>query len=267
MIKEFITTTKIETKPAGIVLHGKGGMGKTTFLAKAIKDSKKGILFECGESGLTDLTDKNILDVPRYSEVLGMGSTSEELSEGWIKFKEDIIKGLMTLPHGFTHIAFDNFDNLINNNLNSFVIKNYYENKINKANAYGGQKLREMDSELTLIIKAFEYLQAKGISILLSTHSQTINFKDPAGDDYKKWSLNLPAMEGANLRDRIVYWSSMTMFATIDVEVENKKVEGSRRVLKTQFHPAYEAKSRYNIPETIDFSYENFKNEIMKVRN
>jgi hypothetical protein len=270
MITEFNVVTKTEDKPIGIVIHGKGGLGKTTFGANAVLDTPKGLMIECGETALGELKDVKIAATPRFlkpdGNILGTGNNIDELAEEWIYFKEEFIKGLMLTKHGFTRLFFDNFDNMINNNLSSFVIKNYYKNDLVKANAYGGQKLREMDAELALIIKAFEYLQKKGIEIFISTHSQIVNFKDPAGDDYKKWAVNLPAMEGANLRERLIYWSSITAFATYDVDVSKKKVDEYKRVLKTQIHPSWDAKCRYNIPDSIDFSYDTFRSEVEKAK-
>lgn len=264
MLADFKVVKTIETKPIGLILHAKGGLGKTTFGAEAVLDAKNGIMFQCGEDGLSDLTDKRIKAVPRYTDILGMGSNTKELADTWIFFKEELIRYLMIKDHGYDLLFFDNFDNLIVNNLNWYVIQNFYKSNEGDANSWGGKKLHEMDSELSLIIKAFEYLQKKGISIILSTHSQQVNVRDPSVEDYKRWSLNLPGKEGANLRDRLIYWSSATLFGTLDIEVDNKKATGNKRVLKTKINPAYDAKCRFNIPETIDFDYKVFKAEIDK---
>jgi hypothetical protein len=261
MLETIKVINTSESKPINAIVYGKGGTGKTRFLANAIKDSKNGLLIQCGEDGLSEHTDLH--DTPHYENIIGVSTDSNKLSDEWIWFKEDLIKYFMLKDHEFIRLGFDNLDNLINNNLDAYVVKTYYNGNINKANSYGGQKYREMANELSLIIKAFEYLQRKGIEIFISTHGQTVNFKDPSGDDYKKWSLNLPAIEGANLRDILIYWSSITMFGTMETEVEKKKASGGRMILRTNIDPAWDSKCRYhNIPSIIDFNYDAFKQAI-----
>jgi hypothetical protein len=268
MIDVFNVTTKQTDKPIGLVLYSKSGMGKTTFLSKWIK-AKGGILFQCGEDGLSDLTDKDIIDTPRFEvngkeKILGMGTTQDELINEYIYFKEEVLKSLMLLKKIPPVIGFDGFDNLIVNNLDQYVIKTVYGNNVDKANGWGGAKLVEMDAELALIIKAFEYIQSKGTEIILSCHNQIITFKSPTEEDYSKYTLNLPARKDADLRNRLINWSSATIFGLREVEVENKKVIKDNRVLKTKEYATWDAKCRYSIPETIEFSYETFIDEVKK---
>lgn len=263
MLKELTVTKGTTLKPAGGVLYSRSGLGKTTFLGDFVKASKNGIMFQCGEDSLNDLDTEWTKDIPYYGEVLGIGSTSDELANGWIHFKEEILKFLMIGEHHFTEVGFDNFDNLINNNLDAYVVREHYKNNLKEANSWGGAKLKEMYSELALIIKAFEYLQNKrGISVFLTFHAQPINFRDPSVPDYKKWSLAIPAREDYNLRSQLINWSSVTMFGTLDIDVDGKKATGNNRVLRTVEDASWEAKCRYKIPETIDFSYNAFKEAV-----
>jgi hypothetical protein len=267
MLTELTVTKGTNLKPAGIILYARSGLGKTTMLGDWVKNSSNGLLFQCGEDGLSDLDPSWTKDVPYYAEILGNGSTSDELADGWTHFKEDILKFLMVGKHDFKHVGFDNFDNLINNNLDAYVVKEYYKGNLKEANAWGGAKLKEMYSELALIIKAFEYLQnKKGISICLTFHAQPMNFRDPSIPDYKKWSIAIPTREDYNLRTQLINWSSVTMFGTLDIDVENKKASGNNRVLKTTEDASWEAKCRYKIPETIEFSYQSYQKEINKLR-
>lgn len=267
MIENLDVKMGTEQKPAGIVVYARSGLGKTTMIGEFIKKAKKGILFQCGEDGLSDLDTSWTKDIPHYPKILGAGTTSDEMADSWKFFKEDILKFLMLKDHGFTHVGFDSFDNLINNNLDAYVVREYYKGNIKEANAWGGAKLKEMYSELALVIKAFEYLQSKkGISIFLTMHAQPTNFRDPSVPDYKKWSLSIPSREDYNLRSLIINWSSATMFGTLDVDVEGKKATGNKHILKTIEDASWEAKCRYKIPETIGFDYESFKKAIENSR-
>lgn len=252
--------TEVVTKPAGIILHAKAGTGKSTFLIEAVNDSSNGILFQCGEDSLGDLG----VAVPHYPEVIGSGTTYQEYITGWSQFLE-ILHALVVEDHGYKTVAFDNIDNIINNNLDAFVTNKYYNDDISKANAWGGDKLKEMYSELSRVIKAFEMLQSKGISVFVSTHSQTIKAKDPRVEEYKRWSFNVPAREDYNLRNLLLNWSSACLFGTIDVKVgKDGKATGNKHVLMTKEDAAYDAKSRYSIPDKIEFKYAAFKEEIQK---
>jgi hypothetical protein len=263
MITELAVTKGTTQKPAGTVLYSRSGLGKTTMIGDYIKSSKNGILFQCGEDGLGDLDPEWTKDVPYYKEILGQGSTMDELADGWIRFKEDILKFLMVGKHEFTDVGFDNFDNLINNNLDAYVVREYYKGNVKEANAWGGAKLKEMYTEMALVIKAFEYLQSKkGVTVFLTFHAQPMNFRDPSVPDYKKWTIAIPSREDYNIRNQIINWSSVTMFGTLDVDVDNKKATSNGRVLKTLEDASWEAKCRYKIPETIDFSYNSFKKAV-----
>jgi len=263
MITELKITKGTTLKPAGIILYSRSGLGKTTMLGDFIKNAKNGLLFQCGEDGLSDLDPGWTKDLPYYSEILGEGSSLNELANNWIKFKEDILKFLMVGEHNLTHVGFDNFDNLINNNLDAYIVQEYYKGNIKEANAWGGQKLKEMYSEMALIVKAFEYLQAKrNMSIFLTIHAQPVNFRDPSVPDYKKWSFAIPVREDYNLRYLLINWSSVTMFGTLEVDVDGKKATGNARVLKTTEDASWEAKCRYKIPESIQFDYNTFKQAV-----
>jgi len=254
------TVSDAKMKPAGIVIHSKAGTGKSTFLIDAINDAENGILFQCGEDSIGDLGVK----VPHYPDVIGSGDSIEDYIRGWEDFIE-ILRQLVVEKHGYTSVGFDNLDNIINNNLDAYVVTKYYNGDLQKANAWGGDKLKEMYSEFSRVIKAFEILQSRGISVFVSTHSQTVKAKDPRLDEYKRWSFNMPSREDYSLRNLLLNWSSATLFGTIDTVVNEKgKAEGDEHVLFTKQNAAYEAKSRYSIPEKIDFKYSTFKEEIKK---
>lgn len=267
MITELKTTKTITRKPEGILIYSKSGLGKTTFLAEAILNSKNGILFQCGEDGLSDITDKRITSVNKYHEVLGMGTTQDELINGWNFFKDGILKFLMLNKDIPDVVAFDGFDNLIINNLDNKILKEDYKNNKEKANGWGGAKCVEMDEELAMIIKAFEYIQNRGTSIYISCHSQIVTMHDPNQPDYGHWTINLPDRKDVNLRNRLINWSSATLFGTREVELDGRKIINDQKVLKTKEAAGYDAKCRYSIPETIPFEYKVFIDEVKKARD
>lgn len=264
-MEELEVKKGVESGPSGNIIYARSGMGKTTFLGDYIKDADNGIFFQCGENSLRDLNPEWTKDIPNYAKILGGGATLDEMSDKWLEFKE-ILKFLIMKDHGYTDIAFDSFDNLISDNLAAYVNKTYYGGNIAKANAYGGSNLKEMYQELSWITQAFRYLQdKKGITIFLSMHAQTINFRDPSEPDYKKWSLSIPAREDYNLRSLLINWSSNTFFGTMEVDVDNKKATGGKHILKTNDGVAWEAKRRFAFPDIIDFTYAAFKKAASKV--
>lgn len=267
MLESLNVTKTVTPKPEGIIIYAKSGLGKTTWGAEAILAAKNGVMFQCGEDGLSDLTDKRITSVPKFDKILGMGNTQKELIDGWFYFKEEVLKFLMVGKHDITTVFFDNFDNLIKVNLDTYIISEFYKNNYEKANGWGGAKVVEMDMELLRIIKAFEYLQAKrGMSIILSCHGQTVNVKESTQPDYTKWTLDLPDRKDVNMRDHLINWSSATLFGTREIEMDGKKILSDKRILKTQTYSGWDAKCRYSIPETIDFSYKAFQDALKEAR-
>jgi len=267
-----LTTTKtLSPKPEGIIIYSKSGLGKTSFLVDAVNDAKNGILFQCGEDGISDLIDRNTnkpVEVPHYPEVIGASGNEEQKVKDWQEFK-DILTEIINGDYKYDRVGFDNLDNIINNNLTAFILDTYYKDQtgvINTKEAFGwgGAYLKEAYGELSRIVKAFEMIQSMGISVYVSLHGQSVKEKDPRSENYDKYSFEVPARADYNLRNLLINWSSATFFGTIDATVDKGKAKGTNRVLMTSIDVAYDAKNRYSLPDKMTFEYKSFKELLAK---
>ena len=115
------------------------------------------------------------------------------------------------------------------------------------------QKWREM---LSLLERCWK---ARGMNIILLGHAQVKAFQNPEGPSYDKWELALHAKTAGMLRQ----WVDAVLFARLETFVEVKKGQKARglssgaRVVHTTPSAAYDAGTRWKLPETLPLSWED----------
>lgn len=256
-------TTEVKSESPGIIIYSLADGGKSTFIANMVRDVPNSILFQCGESSLANLKEEDKKDVPHYPDILGGGTTSEDLIANYF----DFCKLLTQLDDGecpYSLIAFDNMDNIINKNLTEYVINEYYEGDVAKAGGWGNKKVVEIVHQTNRIIEILSSLRNKGVTIVLSFHSRVIPIEDPLGNEYSMFTFNLPANSRGSVRELFVNWGTQIMFGSMDVTSvksnnKKKRATGGDRVLMCGLHPAYEVKNKFQLPDKISFDYETFK--------
>lgn len=251
-------TTEVKENAPGILLYSKAGLGKSTFAAQAAKDIPNSILFQCGEDSLTDLRAEDREGVPHYPDIIGGGADQDEQIDKFFEFGE-LLTSLIEDEHGYQCVVFDNLDNIITTNMDAFIVREYYDNKPDKANAYGGQKVEEMHQLCDQIVQKFKAIQAKGIVVLVTFHGYVVKSKDPLTDEYDTYTIAIPSRKDINVRDLFTNWASQTLFGTRDTTVADKKAKASERVLYSEESASYVAKNRFGIPNPISFDYQTFK--------
>ena len=256
-------TKEVTPNAPGIILHSRGGLGKSTFVAQMCSSKANSLLIQCGEDSLSDLKDEHKKDVPHLEDIVGGGATEKDKIQGWHDFI-DLLRQLIVEDHPYKLIAFDNLDNIINVNMDAFVIHEHYDGNVSKANSYGGQKIEELALYSNQIIEGFRMLQNKGITVVCTIHSHVVKSKDPLTDEFDMYDISMPARKDINIREIFINWASQVMFGTYDTVVVDKKAKGGQRVLKSDVNPAYKTKNRFDLPETIEFSYEAFKRAMSK---
>jgi hypothetical protein len=231
------------TRGACTVIHGVGGVGKTTFCANWARD-KMGLFIQC-EDGLSPLM---IDDVDRTPTIDSLDS-----------FK-DVLRALMSEKHDYKVVFIDTIDALMPH-LESYVVKTYYGGDEGKANAYKA-KYEEMNQEFNKILMACQILQGKGVDVVFIVHSVIAKAKDPSSEEYDRWRLNLPGGAKTSLADMLYNYADNVFFANFDVTVTDKKGRGGSRVAYTSWTPAYDAKCRLSgrgMPDKIPFDYDSYK--------
>lgn len=222
------------------IIHGVGGVGKTTFGAKACM-ADNGLMI-LGEDGLSPLGMEKI---PRV--IVGRwGTVDSDAFDNSGESLQDILHALIATDHPYKTVVIDTFDSLMPM-LDSYVVHKYYKGDTEKADAYKA-KYVEYYSETNKILKGISLLLNKGIQVFILVHSIITDFKNPSSENFQRWSLNLPGGTKTSLADLLYNFADNCLFAAYDIVVSNKKGDGKRRVLFTEWHPSYDAKNRYRLP-------------------
>jgi len=251
-------TTKNIVRPPRVVVHGCGGVGKTTFGIQACKQNN-GIFIQI-EDGLDSLGANNIARFPRITK-WGRTSESEDTTGQFVFY--DALKSLVSENHDYKTVVIDTIDSGVPM-LDEFVVETYYNGDAKKADAYKN-KYGDYVREMSKVLKAMDILSSKGIMPIVLSHSVVENHKDPSTESYKRWEMHLPGGDKTSLGDMLYNWADIVLFATFDVVVDtNRHGTGGNRVAYTEWSPAYDAKNRYGLPNKIQFDYNTMMSFVNK---
>jgi hypothetical protein len=220
--------TRSGTKyPPRIIVHGPGGIGKTTLAA-----SFPGAVVLRTEDGL------GLLDVPHTeiaSDYEGITGPIGEL----FAMEEPGTLVLDSLDWAEPSVWAETCSRL--------KVSSIEEPGFGKGYVAADEVWRELFSGLTA-------LNRRGWCVVLIAHSAIVTYKDPMSEGYDRIVLKLHKRAAA----LAVEWADLVMYAHEERTVnERKDKRGNRaigtgsRVLATAPSPAYEAKNRYNLPPLI----------------
>lgn len=227
-------TRGITSLPWSMCVHSRDGMGKST-----LANSLPGVIFLPTEPGL------DRMDV----------QATFPLAESYA----DALAALDTLAlekHSYKWLALDSIDWL------ESLISNY----ICKQNNWGaltdpdfGKGYGLLHAEFSNFITKLDKLRRrKNMGIFMTCHTDVARFDDPARESYHRYKLKLRETNAAKIKEfcDIVGYLDYNVGVTeekVGTAKVNKAKGGSRRVLRTAIHPAYDAKCRFpNIAEQID---------------
>jgi len=111
----------------------------------------------------------------------------------------------------------------------------------------------------------------KGMLVGIICHSQIVRFDDPNNEPYDRYELKLhQPKRGTGARDMLTEWADIVAFADAPTIVSERKTVEGKKIIRAQavrgqlnrMHlremAAYVAGNRYNLPDTIDLSWEAF---------
>lgn len=218
--------TDRERKPPRIVLHGVQGIGKSTFGANAINP-----IFLPTEDGLTSI------DVPHFPVAL-------TLEDVW-----NDIGMLLNEEHEYKTFVLDTADWL--ERLIWQGVCDEHNIKCIEDMGYGKgyiQALRHWDKFFTGI----EKLREKGMAILILAHSEIKTFSPPDADSYDRYQIKIHRHAASKLEE----WADVVLFANFQVFVDDKKAAShAERMIYTTNRPAWRAKTRYALPDTLPMDF------------
>lgn len=223
-----------------IMLYGVEGIGKTTFAAGAPDP-----VFICTEDGLGSLQVDHFPLASKASDVL------------------DAIATLCKEDHNFKSVVLDSVDWLDN-----LIWQDVEATHDAKDLAYGkgamivAERWRE-------VLDGLNFLRnKKGMVVILIAHTQIKRFDSPEVEPYDRYQPKLQERSNAILRewvDALLFANYKTIVRKDDVgfnKTNNRGVSTGERLLYTSEKPAYMAKNRYSLPESLPMSWEAFTQAI-----
>lgn len=226
-----------QKEPYRLVIAGVHGIGKSTFGAAAPDP-----IFIDAEGG------SGRLNVKRYPQPQNFNDVREAIAD------------LTNSTHDRKTLVIDTLDAveaLIWKHVcardQKFDIEDY---------GYGKGYVVALDAWRTLLSDLERLERTKGMNIILTGHSLIRTFKNPLGEDYDRFEL-LIHRQAAGL---VNAWVRAVLFARFEVFTDKAKgalkakgFSTGVRLLFTEQNAAYDAKNRYDLPESIPLSWDTFE--------
>ena len=223
-----------------IFLYGVEGIGKTTFASQAPKP-----IFICTEDGLGSLQVDHFPLATKATEVL------------------DAIGSLVTEPHDFGTVVLDSVDWLDN-----LIWAEVEATHDAKDLAYGKGAMIVADKWREVLAGLNTLRNDKGMVVILIAHTQIKRFDSPEVEPFDRYQPKLQERSNAILRewaDAVLFANYKTLIKKDDVgfnKTSNRGISTGERLLYTSERPAYMAKNRYSLPDSIPMSWESFAQAI-----
>ena len=232
-----------KTLPLFVTLYGAEGAGKSTFASQAPKP-----LFIDFENG------SNFLDVNRIQP------------KSYLQFIE-ILKMLETEKHDYQTLVIDSVD-FAEEMLSDYVCE--MNGKKNLEDWGYGAGYKYLSKAFFNFLSGVERLrQVRGMHIIFIAHCSIRKFEDPRlQQSYDRYTLKLYHANAERLKessDFLLYAGFQDMTTGGGSNSQGGKAKGistGKRLLMTQRAPAFDAKSRVNIPEQLDLSWSSFFHSI-----
>jgi len=225
-----------------VCIYGVEGIGKSTFAAGAPAP-----VFIQTEDGLGSLQVDHFPIATKVSDVL------------------DALSSLFEDDHTFKTVVIDSLDWL--ENLIWRDIEQKYDAKdlaYGKGAMIAADKWREILEGLTAL------RNDKGMIVILLAHVEIKRFDSPETEPFDRYQPKLQARSSALIRewvDAVLFANYKTIVKRDDVGFNKTVARGistGERLLYTSERPAYQAKNRYGLPESLPLSWEAFESAIKR---
>ncbi len=224
--------------PNRILLAGPEGIGKSTFASKAPSP-----IFICSEDGLTGLEH-----VQRF--------VPESVPD-----LHSFLDDLLLDQNGFKNVVTDTVD-WMERLIHRHLCKIHDATGIEDVMKGFGKGYTAAEEELVKILAKLDQLRLKGVGSIQLSHVHIRPFNDPAGESWDRYEMKGNKKFTGVLRE----WNDACLFAVSEVfktkskgERRERTIDGGR-VMKTVWNPAYDAKNRLNLPESIPFDMDAWAN-------
>lgn len=229
-----------DIKPPRIFLYAVEGIGKTTFAANAPAP-----IFIQTEDGLGSIAAARFPMVESVAQV------------------REAIGTLYSEKHDFQTVVLDSADWL------ELIIAREVEAKHDaKELAYGKAALKQAEIWQELLGGFNALRNERNMAVILIGHSQIKRFDSPETEPYDRYTPKLQERSNALVRE----WSDAVLFANYRTIVKKSEVGFNKevargittgeRLIYTTEKPAYQAKNRYALPDSLPLSWDALSNAI-----
>ena len=223
-----------------IMVYGVEGIGKSTFGAGAPNP-----VYILTEDGLGSLNVDHFPLATSFADVM------------------DAIASLYKDNHAFETVVIDSLDWL------EAIIQREIEQKYDaKDLAYGKGSLIAAERWREILDGLNALRNDKGMAVILIAHTTIKRFDSPEVEPYDRYQPKLQERSNAVVRewaDAVLFANYKTIVKKDDVgfnQTNNRGISTGERLLFTSERPAYMAKNRYNMPESIPLSWDAFAEAI-----
>lgn len=229
-----------DLKPPRLFLYAVEGIGKTTFAAGAPNP-----IFIQTEDGL------GTLDAARFPMVESVNDVRQAIGS------------LYESEHDFQTVVLDSADWL-----EQIIAREIEQKHDAKELAYGKGALKQAEVWQELLGGFNALRNEKGMSVILIGHSQIKRFDSPETEPYDRYSPKLQERSNALVRewaDAVLFANYRTIVKTTEVGFKKEVSRGittGERLLYTTEKPAYMAKNRYALPDSLPLSWDALANAI-----
>jgi len=223
-----------------VLVYGVEGIGKSTFAAGAPSP-----VFIQTEDGLGSLAVDHFPVATKVSDVL------------------DAISTLFDGGHDFKTVVIDSLDWL-----ETLIWRDIEAKYDAKDLAYGKGAMIAADKWREILDGLTALRNDRGMAVILIAHTEIKRFDSPETEPYDRYQPKLQARSSALVRewcDAVLFANYKTLIKKDDVgfnKTVSRGITNGERLLFTSERPAYMAKNRYSLPESIPLSWEAFESAI-----
>jgi hypothetical protein len=223
-----------------VLVYGVEGIGKSTFAAGAPSP-----VFIQTEDGLGSLAVDHFPVANKVSDVL------------------DAISTLFDGGHDFKTVVIDSLDWL-----ETLIWRDIEAKYDAKDLAYGKGAMIAADKWREILDGLTALRNDRGMAVILIAHTEIKRFDSPETEPYDRYQPKLQARSSALVRewcDAVLFANYKTLIKKDDVgfnKTVSRGITNGERLLFTSERPAYMAKNRYSLPESIPLSWEAFESAI-----
>lgn len=226
----------VARQPDRILIYGVGGVGKSTFLAESPSP-----IFIDTQDGTSRLGVARFPKPQSWQDVL------------------DALDELATEPHAYKTLAVDLLDDIEELIWKHICARDDQENII----SYGyGKGFDVALSEWRVFMAKVERLRReKGMGVIMAAHSAVKSFKNPEGEDYDRYGLQINDKASGLIRgwcDTVLLARHETVLKTDPKKKRTRGISTGARLIHTVETAAYYAKNRDNLPDTLPLDYAAF---------